>query len=185
MLCVAAIVLACFLLRAALGSHSRAHNHARDLLTPADVNTLIARHWEGVRVAEVAIVAIAHCGDGKASTTDRVELKLTYENNRAELPSRMLLKMILLPSSLRIGSTAVVQSAAAAAKVPRLVRLDGLVYAPLNLFNYYFPHAPDVMYETEAKFYAKVRPELDWLETPQVYGSESCAAERRHCVQLY
>ena len=67
-----------------------------------------------------------------------------------------------------------VQCAAAAAKVLRPLRMDGLVYSPLNWYNFYFPHAPDVMYENEALFYSRVRPELgDWLETPKVWSSPS------------
>ena len=71
----------------AFTSRGRNRRAARDLLTPAYVTSLIARHWKGVSVAEVEVCSIAHCGDGKASTTDRIELRLTFTENAAQLPN--------------------------------------------------------------------------------------------------
>ena len=45
------------------------------------------------------------------------------------------------------------------------------------------PHAPHVMYRTEARFYAEVRPELD-IETPHAFGTLTDEQEGRYGVLL-
>lgn len=65
---------------------------------------ILAESRPGVRVEKINVLAWAHCGDGIASTADRVSLDLIYEEGAdAGLPNRVILKTILLHKLLRFG----------------------------------------------------------------------------------
>lgn len=67
-----------------------------DDLTPAILTSVLSERRPGVVVDEVDILAAKRCGDGVASTADRVVLELTYEGGTsAGLPERMVLKTML------------------------------------------------------------------------------------------
>jgi len=67
-----------------------------DELTPAILQAALAERWNGVSVDHVEIVAAKRCGDGVASTADRVVLDLTYGSGTdVRLPRRMILKTML------------------------------------------------------------------------------------------
>jgi len=69
--------------------------HEEDLTAELLTEVLAARHT-GVRVAEVEIVATKRCGEGIASTADRLVLDLTYAaGSSGGLPARMILKTML------------------------------------------------------------------------------------------
>lgn len=65
-------------------------------LTPDVLGAALAGHTPGVAVDGVEIVAAKRCGDGVASTADRVVLDLSYaEGTGGDLPRRLLLKTML------------------------------------------------------------------------------------------
>ena len=67
-----------------------------DELTPAILQAALSERSEGVLVDRVDIVAAKRCGDGLASTADRVVLDLSYAaGTGAGLPRRMILKTML------------------------------------------------------------------------------------------
>jgi len=67
-----------------------------DELTPAIIQAALSERSQGVFVDEVKIVAAKRCGDGVASTADRVVLDLSYRPGAdAGLPRRMILKTML------------------------------------------------------------------------------------------
>jgi hypothetical protein len=67
-----------------------------DELTPAILTAALVGRRPGVVVDRVEIVAAKRCGDGVASTADRVELHLTYRaGTAAGLPRRLILKTML------------------------------------------------------------------------------------------
>lgn len=65
-------------------------------LTPAVVQAALSERAEGVVVERVDVVAAKRCGDGVASTADRVEIDVSYAAGAdAGLPGRMILKTML------------------------------------------------------------------------------------------
>ncbi|MFZ4518012.1 MAG: phosphotransferase [Microthrixaceae bacterium] len=67
-----------------------------DELTPGIVQAALRERTEEVVVERVDIVAAKRCGDGVASTADRVVLDLTFGPDRdMGLPNRMILKTML------------------------------------------------------------------------------------------
>ena len=176
------------LLLASFANRRSRERHAQALVTPEFVNALIAPHHRNVCVVGASVVSIAHCGDGKASTTDRVVVRLTYGTNPAKLPTQAVLKVILLSKRLRIGSAIIFRITAFVAAVLRPIRLDRLVYSFINWYNYLLPHAPDSMYENEALVYRRIHPELPELQAggalPRCLGTEVAPAERRCAVLM-
>ena len=66
-------------------------------LTPELIETALRARHAGVRVEGLRVIETAQCGDGFASTADRVALGIDFAPGRDEgLPSRMLLKTMLL-----------------------------------------------------------------------------------------
>eukprot|EP01065_Artemidia_motanka_P034457 TRINITY_DN4190_c0_g2_i1.p1 TRINITY_DN4190_c0_g2~~TRINITY_DN4190_c0_g2_i1.p1 ORF type:complete len:480 (+),score=134.02 TRINITY_DN4190_c0_g2_i1:79-1440(+) len=142
-------------------------------ITPDFLNAAIQKRHPRVKVRSVDVPSVARCGDGQASTTDRVTLTVGYDCE-TELPSRMLLKMILLHQGFRAGASETVIRALGAvldgvSAIPVLRALKPCVYAAMDAYQRVCPHAPDSMYRNEARFYRDIRPELD-VETPAVYG---------------
>eukprot|EP01052_Picozoa_sp_SAG31_P042327 SAG31_NODE_6689_length_1924_cov_0.948493_1_plen_198_part_10 len=143
-------------------------------------NALEAGGWQHVNVNAVCIPNVDRCGDGKASTTDRVFVQLELhpgmlapDGSAAPRLLNAVAKVVLLPSFMRIGSIpALVSVAAWSAWLLRPVGLDRLVFFCLNTYNYYFPHAPDAMYENEARVYRHLRCDLpSEMLAPAVYGT--------------
>lgn len=67
-----------------------------DDLTPAILTAVLAERQPGVVVDHVEVLAEKRCGDGVASTADRLVLDLSYAvEGGAELPGRMVLKTML------------------------------------------------------------------------------------------
>eukprot|EP00052_Salpingoeca_macrocollata_P025289 m.230088 g.230088 ORF g.230088 m.230088 type:complete len:431 (+) comp22406_c4_seq1:56-1348(+) len=164
----------------------RGHRRQRALQLEETVRTLLEQH-DGVCVESARVVAVACCGDGKASTTDRITLQISYTRNDPGLPPTMVLKDVLLPWWLRLGaSQALMDLAAALARAVRpLGGLDRLVYWGINAYQRLAPHAPDSMYLNETLFYRLVRPELGPdFGAPQAYGTVIDPARRRYCVLM-
>ncbi|MBW2418082.1 MAG: phosphotransferase [Deltaproteobacteria bacterium] len=66
-------------------------------LSPELLTSVMAERTPGVRVEEVQVAHTAQCGDGFASTADRVSLDLRYAPGcDFGLPSRILLKTMLM-----------------------------------------------------------------------------------------
>jgi hypothetical protein len=67
-----------------------------DELTPAVLGAALAERHPGVEVERVEVVAAKRCGDGVASTADRLVLDLSYRADTATgLPRRLILKTML------------------------------------------------------------------------------------------
>lgn len=67
-----------------------------DELTPAILGAALAERHPGVVVERVEVVAATRCGEGVASTADRLVLDLSYRaGTAAGLPRRLILKTML------------------------------------------------------------------------------------------
>lgn len=145
-------------------------------LTTDNLTALLSEYNPGVVVDKLDITEHAHCGDGLASTADRIGLKLQYREgtNRKGLPDCMKLKTILLHRYLRFGMPMVIGTAKVVSsleKIPLLGKLSGpTIFTLINIYQRYFPHAPEAMYRNEVNFYGKIRPELE-IEAPACYAS--------------
>ena len=82
-----------------------------DRLTPEIMTGLLAEQHPGAVVTYVNVIETANRGDGVASTADRVALELAYDGDPG-LPSRMLLKTVLLHRAMRFGPSAIQMSSA-------------------------------------------------------------------------
>jgi hypothetical protein len=143
-------------------------------LDAAGVEAMLRFLHPDVAVASVEVMERARCGDGIASTADRVVLNVRFEPGRdAGLPSRMVLKTLLLNPLLRFGLPAVLSLAGASRAAESLPGVGksarSLLFVLVGAFQRWFPHAPDPMYVNEVRFYTELRPELD-LEAPRAYG---------------
>lgn len=147
-----------------------------DDLTPEVMTALLSEKQPGIVVERVEITEHAQCGDGLASTADRIGLKLHYRegSNTAGLPQQMKLKTILLHRFLRFGMPMIISTARVVnllEKIPVLGRLSGpFVFTLINIYQRYFPHAPEAMYRNEVNFYGKLRQEVA-IEAPACYAS--------------
>ncbi len=66
-------------------------------LTAEFLTAVLAERHPGVRVDAVEVVATKRCGEGIASTADRIVLELTYaEGSGGDLPERLVLKTMLV-----------------------------------------------------------------------------------------
>lgn len=145
-------------------------------LTPEIMTALLAEKQPGIVVENVEITEHAQCGDGLASTADRIGLKLRYKaaSNTAGLPECMKLKTILLHRFLRFGMPMIIGTARVVnvlEKIPLLGALSGpFIFTLINIYQRYFPHAPEAMYRNEVNFYGKLRGEVD-IEAPACYAS--------------
>lgn len=149
----------------------------RDLddLDPGRMTRLLARRRSGVRVTDVRVVERARCGDGVASTADRVLLELTYAPGAdAGLPRRMILKTLLLNRLFRFGHSAIVglkRAVGVAERLPGIgARAAEALFVAVGRYQERFPHAPDAMYRNEVRFYDSVRDELP-IEAPATHGA--------------
>ena len=104
---IAALVLLCLLSwRASIGRVRK----AVDLLTPEYVSRSLSERFPDLdcRIREVSVVSVARCGDGKASTTDRIVVGVQWQDEtqqaRASCPAEMIFKCTLLPGFLRMGA---------------------------------------------------------------------------------
>ena len=126
------------------------------------------------RVRTVEVMERAACGDGVASTADRVTLRLGYEQTDTTAPTQLVLKTLLLHPLLRFGLPAILGLATATRALEKLPLIGrsarALLFSLVGFYQRIYPHAPDAMYLTEVRFYRDIRPELE-LETPRVYGS--------------
>jgi hypothetical protein len=170
------------LLRLTLALANNRTAEARRLLTPANVTEILrSKFGPNLTVRSVTIDHIAKCGDGKASTTDRVAFTVEYSQFPAgwQPQEHMMLKYILLPWYFRLGANRTVMHMAwRLAQLLSWVRLDWTVYSLVNTYNYHLPHAPDAMYENETRFYRDIRAELNGaqdgggpFQAPEVYGT--------------
>ena len=122
----------------------------------------------------IEVVERARCGDGLASTADRVSVHLTFEGDPSGVPSDAVVKTILLHPTLRFGMPVILATARvtrALARTPLVGRLaNPLVFGLISVYQRLFPHAPAAMYANEVRFYAELRPKLD-IEAPRAYAS--------------
>jgi aminoglycoside/choline kinase family phosphotransferase len=124
------------------------------------------------RVSHLEVVRHAACGDGVASTADRVHLRI--RSSSAQVPDALVLKTLLLHPLFRFGPAAI-QALGFTVRALRTLPVgagvsQAAVFALVNVYQRLFPHAPAPMYANEVRFYQEIRPLLD-LEAPQVVGS--------------
>ena len=143
-------------------------------LSPELLTSMLTQSWPGVLVQDLQVVGRGERGDGSTSTADRAVLELRFAPGRdAGLPSRMLLKTILLHRSLRLGASAIGITGRflhALDSVPFGQEVRPLVFSAIRAYQKRFPHAPDAMYLNEVRFYRDLRPELQ-IETPSCFLS--------------
>ncbi|MBW2447086.1 MAG: phosphotransferase [Deltaproteobacteria bacterium] len=140
----------------------------------AGVQQMLRRLNPNVAVRRVEVLERSNCGDGVASTADRILLAVEFEPGRdGGLPSRMILKTLLLHPWLRFGLPAVLSLAGvsrAAEALPLVGRgARSALFVGVGLYQRFFPHAPDPMYVNEVRFYTELRPELQ-IEAPRAFG---------------
>ncbi len=156
-----------------------------DRLTPEVMTALLAEQRPGARVTHVNVVESAHRGDGVASTADRVALDLEYESD-VGLPSRMLLKTVLLHRFLRFGPSAIQMTGKVfdvLGSFPLGARLRPSVFSAIGAYQRRYPHAPDAMYVNEVQFYRTIRPHVS-IEAPECFGSIFDEAHRSFGVLM-
>jgi hypothetical protein len=153
-----------------------------DLLRPMKVSSFIGKMNPGVFVTDVNVLEVHRCGDGFASTTDRIVLELVYSKESKQTvlpPKRMMAKVILLNNLMRMGaSESIITFAGNLARILehspiRILRFFGrMVWSSMVLYQHYFPHAPDVMYRTESRVYHELYKEFNGagIRTPACYG---------------
>ena len=128
----------------------------------------------GVDLRAIEVVERARCGDGLASTADRLYLRLELGEPSEGLPERLVLKTILLHPALRFGMPAILGAARvtrALARLPLVGRLASPAFFGLiGVYQQFFPHAPAAMYANEVRFYAQLRPKLE-IEAPRAYAT--------------
>ena len=91
------------LMLALAGCNRRMRSHrAAALSTPAVLNACFRFANGTLTVLSSKIHMVKHCGDGKASTTDRVQVLITTDPPGA-LPHQVMLKTILLATWLRVA----------------------------------------------------------------------------------
>jgi aminoglycoside phosphotransferase (APT) family kinase protein len=154
-------------------------------LTPAGLSTILNGECA---VESVEVVERARCGDGAASTADRILLRLSYAPGSSKnLPTQMVLKTLLLHPLLRFGLPAVLSLAHASRLAERLPLIGAgarsALFVLVGLYQRLYPHAPDPMYLTEARFYRDIRPELD-LEIPRTFGSLYETGSRQFAILM-
>ena len=113
---------------------------ASALLSIPLMQSLLRRKYPDIVVKTVSVVNVARCGDGKASTTDRILIDVDSESpaGAATPPSRLIVKINLLPWYFRLGaSLTLVRMTGCVARCLRIVRLDWIVYAGVNVYNFY------------------------------------------------
>jgi len=139
------------------------------------LTSLLSEKHPGVNVEKFHIVEHAQCGDGVASTADRVTLALEYAPGcDAGLPRRIVLKTILLHRYLRFGLPMILGLSKSLKRLDAVPFLGKsarpLVFTMVNIYQRFFPHAPEAMYANEVHFYHDIRPEVE-IEAPASYGS--------------
>ena len=147
-------------------------------ITPALLTEVLGELRPGVDVKDVRIVEVARCGDGRASTSDRLKLALSYRHpGEPALPERMVLKTILLHPALRFGLPMILGLARTMDRLEPLPLVGRMArpvtYTCVHVYQRYFPHAPAPMYANETRFYRELRPRLDVEEfdAPAAYGA--------------
>lgn len=165
------------------------------MTTPLDVrklsedtlNRLIAPMHSGVEVSDFKVIERAACGDGVASTADRLNLQLSYASNPAGLPETLVLKTLLLHTGFRLGLPAILSLSRAVRVAERLPGMGGAagraLFVIVGGYQKYFPQAPDAMYEVESRFYREIRPRLA-IEAPRVFGAEYDPRSRQFAVLM-
>ena len=144
-------------------------------LTPQILTAALCIQHPGVIVESFRVINHAACGDGLASTADRVSLEIAYlPDCDCGLPNRVILKTILLHPYLRFGLPVIFMLSKMLKSIDGIPFL-GEVLRPMtftlvNVYQRYFPHAPPAMYLNEVSFYRDIRPTLD-LEAPMGYAS--------------
>jgi len=168
-------------------------------LTPAVLERALRERWDGVVVEAVHVAATKRCGEGVASTADRVMLDLTYRPGTATgLPEHLVLKTMMASprapaamyenevrfyQELRGGLDIEAPLAAATSYDPDTGRF-GLLLEDLSYRGARFPSALDHVTLDEvrsiidhlatlhATFWDSPRfgTDLDWLATPMSGG---------------
>lgn len=143
-------------------------------LTPATINQVVQLMHPTTEVTQVDVLSRANCGDGIASTADRINVRLHYASNPDRLPETMILKTLLLNPWFRLGLPAILSLSTAVKWLERLPLMGDaaskLLFVIVGIYQKYFPQAPDAMYDIESNFYRLIRPQLT-LEAPEVYGA--------------
>jgi len=158
-------------------------------INPDVMTELLSEKQPGIVVEQVEVVEYAQCGDGLASTADRIGLKLHYKlgSNRFGIPESVKLKTILLHRFLRFGMPMIVGTASfvsALEKIPFVGKFSGpFLFSLINIYQRYFPHAPEAMYRNEVNFYDLIRKELD-IEAPACYASVMNSEDGQFCILM-
>jgi hypothetical protein len=144
-----------------------------DDLSPHTLHKLLAQLYPKAKVSKVTVASRAACGDGLASTADRITLDVQYSESE-KLPSRIILKTLLLHRLVRLGLPAILSLSAVIRLIKHVPILGGIgeraLFSLIGVFQKHFPQAPDAMYEIESRFYSEIRPTLE-IEAPEVFGA--------------
>jgi len=144
-------------------------------ITPELLTSVLAERRPQVVVENLRVIERARCGDGIASTADRVVLGLDYAPGcDAGLPSRVVLKTLLLHRYLRPGLPSLQRLSRTLNRTDSIPVLGKQIrpraFSLITFYQKFFPQAPEAMYLTEVRFYHDIRHELD-IETPQAFAS--------------
>jgi hypothetical protein len=99
-------------------------------LNTSTLNALFSELYESVIVKDFTTASRAACGDGVASTADRINLSVSYQKNKAQLPEKIILKTLLLNPFVRLGLPAILSLSSAVSvmeKAPFIGDYTGLL----------------------------------------------------------
>eukprot|EP00040_Diaphanoeca_grandis_P014563 m.73993 g.73993 ORF g.73993 m.73993 type:complete len:274 (+) comp24613_c0_seq1:224-1045(+) len=151
--------------------HHESETMVATVLSKQVLSLALSERHPNTVVSNVRIVRIAKCGDGKASTTDRVTVECDYSEPTL-VPRRFIVKLILLPWYYRMGATeTTISIAGRIGQALEPIHLDFIVWHAINFYSYYLPHAPDAMYINETRIYRDLYDEFESIEMPKLYGT--------------
>ncbi len=156
-------------------------------IRPATLDAVFGTLHAGTSVQGFEVLERAACGDGLASTADRLKLQLRYARNPAALPETVVFKTLLLNPLLRMGLPAILSLSSAVALFEKLPWIGAaaarLLFVIVGVYQKYCPQAPDAMYAVESRFYRDIRPHLQ-IEAPRVFGAHYDARTRHFAVLM-
>ena len=152
------------------------------LCSKENVQSLLRTVHPNAVVQDVAVRKTSLCGDGSASTADRISVEVEWKPDSdvdETITTPLICKTMTLSSFLRFSELKIT----VLETLIKLLRwlLPGIIGAILvrilfmliSVFQKYFPHAPDAMYETEAEFFQSLRPLLsNKLRLPTSFGTK-------------
>jgi len=156
-------------------------------LTIKTLESLLESANPKVVLESFEIISRAACGDGIASTADRITLKVKYKNNPNKLPEILVFKTLLLNPLLRLGLPSILFLSTAVNSLEKIQLLGDsasrILFLIVGSFQKYFPQAPDAMYQIESRCDKEIRTELN-IEAPKIFAARYDKKSRQFAILM-